>query len=108
MTPGETRDLLTRRRAELLAELERLTAPPAETATVSFGKRVGDGTTEAVERLATTATARSLSMSLAEVDHALVKLDSGTYGICDECGTAIPDARLEARPAAALCVECVS
>jgi RNA polymerase-binding transcription factor DksA len=99
---------LIARREELLADLERLTAPPEETSAVSFGKRVGDGTTEAVERLATTAAARSLSESLNEIDRALAKVDSGTYGICDRCSGPIPAARLDARPAAATCVGCVA
>jgi DnaK suppressor protein len=106
--PEEARVLLTRRREELGSELERLTAPPDATASVSFGKRVGDGTSEAVERLATTAAARSIAASLTEIDRALEKLDDGTYGICDGCGRGIPEARLEVRPASALCVECAS
>ncbi|MGA7271909.1 MAG: TraR/DksA C4-type zinc finger protein [Acidimicrobiia bacterium] len=108
MGPEEIKDLLTTRRAELEAELERLTAPPPETASVSFGKRIGEGTTEAVERLSTTATARSIAASMAEIDHALDKLEAGTYGICDGCGQAIPVPRLDARPAAGLCVGCAS
>ncbi len=97
---------LRAQRERLAAEIERLTAPPESGATVSFGKRVGDGTTEAVERISTTATARSLAASLGEVDRALAKLDDGTYGTCDGCGAAISPARLEARPAAAVCIEC--
>lgn len=108
MTPVETRELLESRRAELSEELTRLTEPPTETASVSFGKRVGDGTTEAVERLATTATARSLATSITEIDHALDKLEAGTYGTCDTCGNEIPKTRLEALPAAGLCVDCAS
>ena len=108
MTPEETRDLLIARRAELDAELSRLTAPPTETAAVSFGKRVGDGTTEAVERLSTTATARSIAASVEEIDRALDKLQAGTYGVCDGCGARIPEIRLEFRPAATLCVDCAS
>ncbi len=104
----EIRDLLARRRAELEAELERLTAPPTATASVSFGKRIGDGTTEAVERLSTTATARSIAASITEIDHALDKLDAGSYGICDNCGRVIPEDRLEVRPAAGRCVACAS
>lgn len=73
---------------------------------MAFGKRVGDGTTEAVERLATTATARSLAASIADIDRALEKLDAGTYGQCDRCGQAIAAARLDALPASALCVTC--
>ncbi|TDI54981.1 MAG: hypothetical protein E2O96_06520, partial [Acidobacteria bacterium] len=74
---------LRSRRMELTAELERLIEPPAEGASIGFGKRIGDGTTEAVERLATTATARSLDVSIRDIDRALVKLDDDTYGVCD-------------------------
>lgn len=98
--------LLQRRRAELAAELERLTAPPPPGSTVAFGKRVGDGTSEAVERMSTTATARSLARSLGDVERALAKIDDGTYGVCDRCGTTIPVSRLAALPATAHCVEC--
>ncbi|HET9201558.1 MAG TPA: TraR/DksA C4-type zinc finger protein [Acidimicrobiia bacterium] len=94
------------RRADLAAELGRLVEPPAEGAAVSFGKRIGDGTTEAVERLSTTAAARSISDSLADIDRALAKIDDGTYGRCDECGREIGAQRLEALPAASRCVDC--
>jgi len=106
MSTDEVRSLLDERRRTLTAELERLTAPPSDTASVSFGKRVGDGTTEAVERLATTATARSIAASIAEIDRALHRLDAGEYGSCEVCGGVIPEARLEARPAAGTCVDC--
>ena len=79
---------------------------PTTGAAVSFGKRVGDGTAEAVERLSTTATARSIAHSIEDIDRALAKLDVGTYGICDECGAAIGADRLDALPAASRCVEC--
>lgn len=100
--------MLRSRRAELVAELDRLTEPPEQGVAVGFGKRVGDGTTEAVERLATTATARSLSASINDIDRALLKLGEGTYGICDECGEKIPATRLEALPATTLCITCAS
>lgn len=99
---------LQARRSDLTAELERLTEPPTESTGVSFGKRVGDGTTEAVERLATTATARSLSASIRDIDGALAKIEAGTYGTCEECGGPIGDTRLEALPATVRCVDCAS
>jgi RNA polymerase-binding transcription factor DksA len=40
------------------------------------------------------------------VRRALEKFDDGTYGICDRCGAAIPDERLEARPSSVRCVRC--
>lgn len=97
---------LTTRRRELRAELARLTEVPDETTAVAFGKRIGDGTTEAVERLSTTAAAMSLSASLRGVERVLAKLEEGTYGICDGCGARIPPERLEARPVTDVCVAC--
>src|SRR5690606_15985665 len=97
---------LFRSRAQLQTELDRLTEPPETGASVSFGKRVGDGTSEAVERLATTATARSLAASIADIDRAREKMAEGTYGARDRCGGDISPARLEALPATAHCVDC--
>lgn len=99
---------LLRRKTDLEGELDRLTEPPVEGASVGFGKRIGDGTTEAVERLSTTATARSLAASINAIDRALEKLDTGTYGVCDSCGQSIGEARLEALRAASICVDCAA
>lgn len=41
-----------------------------------------------------------------DIRAALVRLDSGDYGVCEECGEDIPAARLKARPMTTLCVEC--
>jgi RNA polymerase-binding protein DksA len=40
------------------------------------------------------------------VDAALTRMHDGTYGICVRCGNPIGAARLEARPAAELCIDC--
>ena len=70
-------------------------------AAVSFGKRVGEGTTQAVERISRWAR-RTRRGKLRDVERALAKLDEGTYGMCDRCGEPIADERLEAIPWAAL------
>jgi RNA polymerase-binding protein DksA len=43
---------------------------------------------------------------LEAVDAALERLDDGTFGVCRSCGRPIAEARLEARPWAALCIDC--
>jgi len=43
---------------------------------------------------------------VAEIDHALLRIEDGTYGICEECGKTIPQNRLRALPFASLCVRC--
>ena len=106
MDTTEIRRTLEDRRRRLTDELARLTAPPEGGTNLSFGKRIGDGTTEAVERISTTATAQSVASSLADLDRALAKLDEGTYGECDRCGLPIGGERLEAVPWAGMCVSC--
>jgi RNA polymerase-binding protein DksA len=41
-----------------------------------------------------------------DIEAALSKIDAGTYGVCDECGLAIPMARLEYMPNAQFCITC--
>jgi DnaK suppressor protein len=100
-----TRDLLTAKLAEISAEMAAMSAPPTEQSNISFGKRVGDGTQMAVDRLSQVAVHDKLQVTEADVRRALAKLDDGTYGTCDVCGRAIPEGRLEALPWAVLCVE---
>ena len=45
-------------------------------------------------------------VSIQEVQQALERLDNGTYGECGKCGEPINSARLEALPAASLCINC--
>jgi DnaK suppressor protein len=40
------------------------------------------------------------------VREALERLDAGSYGRCVDCGSELPDERLEVRPEAARCVGC--
>ena len=98
----EARRSSTRERVEALAERPELGAAQG------FGKRIGDGTTEAISRLTDIGVGRSLETGLARTERELAKLDEGTYGICDQCGEAIPPARLRAMPDSALCVTCAA
>lgn len=43
---------------------------------------------------------------ISELKDALVKIDEGTFGICEECEMTIPAKRLSIHPAARLCVKC--
>src|SRR5439155_5146267 len=109
MDTATIRNALEERRSALDAELAELTAIPRDpAAAVSFGKRIGDGTTEAVDRLAKVGAAEQLAAMRADVVRALEKLDDGTYGLCDRCGGPISDERLDARPRSVLCVHCAS
>ena len=105
---------LSARRASYREQVERLSTAAEELAQASEAPDLGDeqGFAEAdslnVERdrvLSLTALARG---RIDEVDAALRRLESGTYGACRSCRRPIPTARLEAVPEATRCVQCAS
>ncbi len=51
-----------------------------------------------------TAVVGRLIGELREADEALQRISTGAYGMCDDCGTAIPFGRLQAYPTATRCV----
>jgi DnaK suppressor protein len=96
--------VLAVRRAQLEDQMAQMTAPPTDQGSISFGKRIGEGTSQAVDRLAAVPAHDKLRAMLTELKHAQDKLAAGTYGVCDVCGQAIGAERLEARPWATRCV----
>jgi RNA polymerase-binding protein DksA len=70
-----------------------------------FGKREEEAT-QATEFEKKLALEKQLSDSLSKTNRAIQKYETGTYGICDQCGKPIEPARLEALPYAALCFNC--
>jgi DnaK suppressor protein len=102
---ADVRRLLEEKRSQLGEQLAEMSAPPTELGSISFGKRVGEGTSQAVDRLSAVPAHAKLLDLLAEVERALAKLDDGTYGHCDVCGESIGAARLEARPWATRCLQ---
>jgi RNA polymerase-binding transcription factor DksA len=76
-----------------LAELSSLDQHQADVGTETFNRERDLSILENVEA------------ELADVEHAIRRLDDGTYGTCEACGKPIDDARLEAVPAARFCLE---
>ena len=67
-----------------------------------------EGATIAFERSQIGALVRQAQVHLTEIDAAMGRVDAGTYGVCEGCGTAIGDERLEARPVARTCIQCAA
>ena len=99
---------LESRRDRARQRLAVLTKRPERGTAVSFGKRIGDGTSEAVARLTDIGVGNSVQRGLERTERALVKLDAGTYGLCDVCGAEISAGRLRAIPNGVLCLKCAA
>jgi RNA polymerase-binding transcription factor len=97
---------LQEERDRLLAQLGKLGHGPDPDLT--FDEGFADSSQVTAERGEIDAVAVSLSDTLEDIQVALQKLDDGTYGRCEGCGDPIVEARLEAMPAARLCISCAS
>ena len=93
----------------LMEELERLNTNVRQASEWREGTFLGkeeEMAAEALELEKRLALEKRVRDQLAEVEHALHKFDSRTYGLCDNCGQPIEPARLEALPEANLCLSC--
>ena len=74
----------------------------------SYDEGFADSGQVTAERGEMDALVGSLRDTLSDIDEALTKLDQGTYGVCENCSRPIGEPRLEAMPAARLCISCAS
>ncbi len=102
----EIKSGLLDQRSEILGRLSEMKKPPERGSAIGFGKRIGDGTSEAVSRITEVALANDLEVTVARIERALEKIDQGSYGICDVCDQPIAPGRLKVSPASSLCIEC--
>lgn len=100
--------LLRERRRELEARIAEFAKAPERGALLGFGKRIGDGTSEAISRITEAGVGSTLEVTMTKVDRALAKIDDGTYGVCDSCGQPIARGRLQVAPESTLCVQCAA
>lgn len=71
-----------------------------------YGEKEEENAAEVADFQDSLSLERNLEKTLAEVDQALEKIKKGNYGKCENCGKEIDEARLEAFPAALLCMDC--
>ena len=110
-TDWDARKALEDERARTRRRLADLTGDYAGIVEAARDSNVDDehdpeGATIAFERSQVGALAEQARQHLVEVDAALARLDEGTYGTCERCGSAIAPGRLEARPTARTCITC--
>jgi DnaK suppressor protein len=105
-TLGYLRNILMERRKRLVHAVESGLTP-------SSGGHRGGGSTDLLDAAIDSST-HDLAFEIAAVgatevqsiDRALRRMEEGSYGVCNECGLPIAEARMRALPFAELCVKC--
>jgi len=77
-----------------------------ETVFEQIGDSPDDNATEVTDYTDSLAIEQDLEGDLKEIDEALDRIGSGTYGICTDCNQMMTVERLEAMPEATLCIKC--
>ena len=67
-----------------------------------------EGATIAFERSQVGGLVRQAQLHAVEIDAAIGRLESGTYGTCEGCGGTVGAGRLEVRPVARTCIQCAT
>ena len=106
---GEVRDELNAERDRLRSELNL-----AEHELADLMRDAGDGAGNDQADVGSTTFERDHEMTLAnnaremlfQTEHALERIENGTYGACENCGQPIGKMRLMAFPRATLCLSC--
>ncbi|MFC6706951.1 TraR/DksA family transcriptional regulator [Flexivirga alba] len=111
MDPDPPRVSLLAKRAEAVQRLRGLEASFTDIVEAAQDSNLDDehdpeGTTVAVSRAQVSSLAAETRLQLVAIDAALVRVQTGTYGVCSQCGAMIAPARLEALPATTKCISC--
>jgi DnaK suppressor protein len=104
------------RRTELLEMRERVLraahdiveddTEDGELSSAAGDQHLADHASEMVGREVDVSLEENAELIVREIDLALARIDTGTYGTCVRCGNPIPEERLTAVPYATLCVAC--
>ena len=98
------KSMLTETLNELL--LEQKKAPPSK---IHFKEDSGDYTDRASLESDNSFNLRIREREgklIQKIKDALIRLEDGTFGMCEQCGARISQNRLKARPIATLCIKC--
>lgn len=104
--------ILETQRAELVRELQQLgrsapgVAAEFQAIVPEYGDKEEDNAAEVAEFTGNLSLEHTLKRSLRDVDKALQRMGTGTYGMCVYCSKEIDERRLRARPESTSCVEC--
>ena len=108
-TPSDVKARLRERATQLRGEIRSTLERSSDETHVRIAEQARDTEDDSFSNLI-------VDLNLAEVDRdadelrridgALARLSQGNYGLCEDCGQRIPEARLQAEPTALRCVRC--
>jgi RNA polymerase-binding transcription factor DksA len=90
------------------AELDDLGFTSDGKVDVHFDEGFADAAQTTSERARVLSLADGLKQRLDDLQAAIHRVEAGTYGKCERCGQDIAPERLEAVPAARLCIRCAN
>jgi DnaK suppressor protein len=100
---------LEQRRSELLSSIRQQLLESDNQTYNELAGRVHDSAEEAVADLLTDIGLANIDREVGEfrdIEHALIRIATGVYGICIDCEAEIPVERLSAYPTAKRCLAC--
>lgn len=100
--PSAAKARLESQLAELLARAGHIAEDLAEPLSADSGEQAVEKESEA----ALEGQGILVASEIASVKRALARIEDGNYGECVRCGEDVAPARLDARPEAALCIDC--
>jgi DnaK suppressor protein len=93
------------RQAREIEESSFRTPQSELTGEVSFDEEYADAGTATFERERDLSLTNNIKDLIEKIDHALERIDQGSYGLCERCGRPIEKARIKALPYATLCIK---
>lgn len=102
------RQQLLEERQRLQDQLRELGAGGDGSTDLSYDANFADSSQVTAERGEVAALVATLGERLDEVERAIAKDETGSYGRCEACDGQIPAARLEAMPTSRLCIGCAN
>ena len=106
-TLGRLKKVLLKEREQIVGEVRQTYVYSQEVGQDGI-QDIGDEAANIYNKQILLSLNESERLRLQEVDEALDRIATGTYGICEECGGPISLKRLEVRPVAKYCVPCLT
>ena len=106
-TLARFKKILLKEREEIVGEVKQIFESSKEMGQDGI-QDIGDEAANIYNKQVLLSLNENEQVRLKEVDEALDRIKTGSYGICEECGGPISLKRIEVRPVAKYCVPCLT